>query len=252
VITGIRIRNYKGIKGTEVRDLGSFHVLAGPNGSGKSSFLDAIEFIKDCVTLSPLSAVEMRVPNFRDLTFNRHGGTLEFDLYLRLEEPEKRTPSRLHYRLTVSKDDKLGVAVSDELLERVDAKGGKRLLGKTDSGNDFYRRESGTCTDSFQFGRGKLALSLTPQDLQPFPTGNAVRGFLAGGVRFVQLNSVAMREPAAATRPKELELDGTNPARVVGRMLTSGEGDAVERWTEHLRYALEDLESINWAARRAG
>jgi predicted ATPase len=51
-------------------------------------------------------------------------------------------------------------------------------------------------------------------------------------------------------------LDGTNLPRVVGSIIkktstTAGSGDSSEiaRWTEHLRYAIEDLESIGWAAR---
>jgi hypothetical protein len=134
----------------------------------------------------------------------------------------------------------------------------KRILGKTESGNDFYRRESGTYIDSFQFGPTKLALSLTPPDRQRYPTGNAVRDFLARGVRFVQLDSVGMRQPAAATRPTELELDGTNLPRVVGSIMGAERGgapshespSAITRWTEHLRYALEDLDAIGWAARQ--
>ncbi len=50
-------------------DLESFHVLVGPNGSGKSTFLDAIEFVKDCLTKGPLQAVEARAPQFRDSIF---------------------------------------------------------------------------------------------------------------------------------------------------------------------------------------
>jgi len=111
--------------------------------------------------------------------------------------------------------------------------------------------------DSFQFGPSKLALSLIPPDLQKYPTGNAVKNFLSQGVRYIQLDSRAMRQPAPATRPTELELDGTNLPRVVGSLLRNGSGgkpsaegrSAIKRWTEHLRYALDDLESIGWAAR---
>jgi hypothetical protein len=138
-------------------------------------------------------------------------------------------------------------------------RGESRLLGKTSKGKDFYQRETGTYQDSFEFGLQKLALSLTPPDLQKYPTGNAVKGFLMDGIRYIQLNSVAMRWPAAATRPVELELDGTNLPRVVGSLLRNGtkgtvrsEGKlAIERWTAHLRYALEDLEAIEWATREA-
>jgi len=242
-------------------DLDSFHVLVGPNGSGKSTFLDAIEFVKDCVTKGPLLAVESRAPQFRDLTFGRQGGPIEFDLRLRFPRSPERELGTLHYRLVISMDERVGVAVAEELLQRSDpkskSKSERRVLGKTATGNDFYRRESKTYTDSFQFGPTKLALSLTPPDIQRYPTGNAVRAFLAGGVRFIQLDSVAMRQPVAATRPTELELDGTNLPRVVGSIIKNGlqvaspsEHDSpITRWTEHLRYAIEDLESIGWAAR---
>jgi hypothetical protein len=214
----------------------------------------------------PVAAVEERVPEYRDLTFLRQGGPIEFDLHLRFFEPPGDALGALHYRLALTSDEKLGVKVSEELLSRighrVSSLPGKkpgsdtRLLGITDSGSVFYRRESGTYRDSFQFGPGRLALSLTPPDLQKYPTGNFVKNFLEQGVRFVQLNSAAMRHPAPATRPTELELDGTNLPRVVGSLLKNGPGRsgsegraAIARWTEHLRYALEDLESIGWAAR---
>ena len=74
MIIGVKIRNYKGIAKSPLIELDSFHVLVGPNGSGKSTFLEAIKFVKDCVTESPLKAVERRVPEFRDLTFRRQGG----------------------------------------------------------------------------------------------------------------------------------------------------------------------------------
>jgi predicted ATPase len=286
VITAIKIRNYKGIKESPWLDLDPFHVLVGPNGSGKSTFLDAIEFVKSCLVSGPLAAVEQRVPDYRDLTFLRQGGPIEFDLRLRFFTPPGDASGALHYRLGLVADERLGIRVSEELLERVEAgaKPGKRtrLVGKTNSGNDFYRRESGTYLDSFQFGPGKLALSLTPPDTQKYPTGNVVRDFLAQGVRYIQLNSAAMRQPAPATRPTELELDGTNLPRVVGSLLRNGSSarsgfergkfpgldamrvgrtdpiersnadgrSAVARWTDHLRYALQDLESIGWATRQ--
>jgi predicted ATPase len=261
VITAIQIRNYKGIKSIPWLDLGQFHVLVGPNGSGKSTFLDAIEFVKDCVTEGPLRAVERRVPDFLDLTFRRKGGPIELGLRLEVAQARDLKADTLEYSLVISRDDRTGVAVKDEVLSHTDSgehRRERRILGKTQTGNDFYRRESGTYTDSFQFGPTKLALSLTPPDVQRYPTGNAVKEFLSRGVRFVQLDSVAMRQPAAATRPSELELDGTNLPRVVGNMLrihpgpvpSAPEKSAISRWTEHLRYALEDLESIGWAARK--
>ena len=185
----------------------------------------------------------------------RGGGLIEFDIDLDLSSmlPNGKG-SDLHYRLAIAADERLGVRVFEETLERKSRPRPVRLLGKTTTGKDVYRREAGTYQDVFVFGADKLALSLTSPDETRYPTGNAVKSFLMEGLRYIQLNSPAMRDPAPATRPTELELDGTNLARVVGRLARSAAADdseALERWTSHLRYALEDLESIGWAARQA-
>src|ERR1039457_1034262 len=128
--------------------LDQFQVLVGPNGSGKSTFLEAIDFVKSCVVGGPLKAVEQRAPEYRDLTFLRQGGPIEFDLRLRfLDTPVDL--GTLHYRLALMSDELLGVRVSEELLKRLphdsEPGTGMRLLGKRrTSENDFYRRESGT------------------------------------------------------------------------------------------------------------
>jgi predicted ATPase len=101
-------------------DLDPFHVLVGPNGSGKSTFLDAIQFVKDCVTDGPLRAVEARAPEFRDLTFRRQGGPIEFDLRLRFSQPPEQELGTLHYRLVIATDERVGVAVAEESLERIE------------------------------------------------------------------------------------------------------------------------------------
>ena len=257
MIAGIKIVNYKAIQATPRIEISNFHVLVGPNGSGKSTFLDAIEFIKSCLVHGPAAAVEQRVPDFRDLTYMRHGGPIQLEISLNLPDPAPdRADNLLKYKLEIAADAKLGVRVADESLVRIhrEDSGSERvtkLLGKTKTGGDVYKREVGRYMDSFQFGPTKLSLSLTPPDLQRYPTANAVKSFFAEGVRYIQLNSVAMRQPAQATRPTTLDLDGTNLARVVGQLQKSRKGAAaIDRWISHLRYALDDLEGIHWASRQ--
>ncbi|MDR0702524.1 MAG: AAA family ATPase [Azoarcus sp.] len=292
MIVGLTVKNFKGIRAVDDLPLSDFHVLVGPNGVGKTTFLDAIDFVRDCLTHGPVAAVESRhIADFNDLTWLRKGGVIEIEMWLDLSGQLSSVADDLfHYRLAIQQDAKLGVCVDDEQLRQVSRSSLsnsnklelrpkarlKRLLGKTTKGTDFYSREKGTYQDSFNFGLDKLTLALTPPDEERYPTANAVRRFLMQGVRYIQLNSPAMRLPCPATRPIDLELDGTNLARVVGRFLLGANapkngdfgiklmhgmskdgtywaepGSAVARWTEHLRYALPDLENIGWAKRQA-
>ncbi|MBP4034461.1 AAA family ATPase [Aeromonas sp. PrichA-15] len=276
MIVGLSIKNYKGIRELRNLPLAAFHVLVGPNGVGKTTFLDAIDFVRDCLENGPAAAVASRhASDFNDLTWMRQGGSIEIELWLDLSAIRPAlAESLLNYRLAIRADVDLGIRVDEELLRQYskawlpageslnfsDKVKPKRLLGKTSKGTDFYSREKGSYQDSFNFGQEKLTLGLTPPDEERYPTANAVRRFLMQGVRYIQLNSPAMRLPCSATRPADLELDGTNLARLVGRLIGVNGGlgpywaepdTPVARWAEHLRYALPELKQIGWARRQA-
>lgn len=60
MIVGITIRNFKSIREIVDLPISRFHVLLGPNGSGKTTFLDALDFVRDCLSASPATAVAKR------------------------------------------------------------------------------------------------------------------------------------------------------------------------------------------------
>ncbi len=276
MITGITIRNFKSIREVIHLPLGGFHVLVGANASGKSTFLDALHFVRDCLDMGPLKAVEKRaIPDFDDLTFMRHGGDIQIELWFdgaSLIESQKE--NLIQYKMSVGKDDRLGICLRDESLHQYPKSGQlpgepfvfkgnlkiKRLLWKTSNGTDHYRRENSTHQDSYTFGMERSTLSLTPPDDERYPTANAIKHFLMQGIRYIQLNSPAMRLPCPATRGTELELDGSNLARVVGRLRGQNntglgqneifkQSDAMTLWVNHLRYALPSLQEIGWDRR---
>ncbi len=101
MIVGISIKNYKGIHEVTNLSLSRFHVLVGPNGVGKTTFLDAIDFVRDCLAHSPAIAVESRhIADFNDLTWMRKGGTIEVELWLDLSDGQGR---QVHRRSSISR-----------------------------------------------------------------------------------------------------------------------------------------------------
>ncbi len=269
MIVGISIKNFKSIRELKMLSLNRFHLLTGPNASGKTTFLDVFDFIRDCLANGPLRATESRVPRFDDLTWMRQGGVVGIELWLDISQLlESQKGNLFRYRLGICKDNRLGVRVCEESLHRYpkirhlpDSRSepvGKaaplKLLGKTEKGTDFYRRENRKQKDSFAFGTDRSALSLTPPDESRYPSANAIRRLLTDGIRYIRINSGMMRLPCPATSPSELAPDGANLARVVGRLLNKndkfGKSDVMERWTDHLRYALPDLREIVWDSRQ--
>ena len=103
MIVGLTIRNFRSIREIVDLPLRDFHVLVGPNGSGKTTFLDAIDFVRDCLVMGPAGAVEARnINDFNDLTWMRRGGAVEIAVWLKLGPQGSDLPEfLLKYRILV-------------------------------------------------------------------------------------------------------------------------------------------------------
>jgi predicted ATPase len=240
VISGIEVQNFKGFRHLKLSELGPFHVLAGPNGSGKSSFFEILEFVKDLLLFDVREAVSRRqVSSLRDLTFDRLGGSISFDIALD-EGLFQRKPTR--YQLTIAESTDSGVIIVSEVL----LVSSNKLVWRTGDSPVYYAREDGLGEDYFSFPWARSALSQVPPDERRYPTANRVKNLLVGGVQMLELNGGRMGMPCApSVSAEELLPNGNNLARVVGRLLRG----RADEWIDHLRLALEDLESISWRQR---
>ena len=276
MIVGLTIRNFRSIREIVDLPLRDFHVLVGPNGSGKTTFLDAIDFVRDCLVMGPAGAVEARnINDFNDLTWMRRGGAVEIAVWLKLGPQGSDLPEfLLKYRILVDQNATDGVFIRDEELLRYrliaqmpttalqfDTRvKPSRLLGKPFLDMALFEREAGNLPVALAVGSDRLALGITPPDDKLYPTVNAVRRFLLNGIHAIRLDSQAMSLPCPVTSRSILEPDGTNLARVVGRLIVPPAGfgphwplpeTPIAIWAEHLRYALPDLAAIGWARRQA-
>jgi predicted ATPase len=216
-------------------------VLAGPNGSGKSSFFEILEFVKDLLLLDVAEAVGRRqVSSLRDLTFNRAGGDIEFQITL---EHSLFGGECVVYSLTLKDAADSGVEIAAEWLRS----SSNLMVERTSNGRSGYAREIEARIDYFSFPVNRPALALVPPDEQLYRTANRVKKLLTAGIQSLRLDSRLMGTPCPPRlTAAELLPDGRNLARVAGRL----PGDRTEEWVYHLRLALEDLETISCRKRK--
>ena len=257
MITGITIRNFKGIREIVNLPLSRFHVLVGSNGSGKSTFLSAINFVHDCVVSSPREAVEKRhIADLKDLTWMRKGGAIEIDIHMDLaRQLPALEGSRLSYRLAIDQTAELGLIVKEEELRHLKSNGDWKTLLFKDGPGAFFTEHDGHVHPHIH-GVEALALSRIPSNGEnDYPMTKLARHFLIHGVRCLQINSRAMRLPCPATAPTILMRDGSNLPRIIGNLLGKPEGwgphwaqpdSQLAMWIDHLRYVPLDIENIGW------
>jgi len=279
LIEALRYRSLLDVR----QPISDFHVLVGPNASGKSTFLDVVGFLGDLLKTDVASAVRKRSPNFQNLVWMGQGDRFELAIELRIpEQRRKRLDSlfaRARYEVSVGLDARDQLAIVSEALwlkpangevereprilfpelreprktivvpERSRApKGWKKVVSKTQEGNDYFSSETTRWNNPFRLGSHRLALANLPEDEERFPVATWTKRFLLDGIQLLVLNGEAMRRPAAPGMPLEFQPDGSNLPWAV-EDLKQRNPQSFDRWIRHVRTSLPHIRDIDTVER---
>ncbi len=121
--------------------------------------------------------------------------------------------------------------------------GWRRVVSKTDSGNDYFKSETTGWNNQFRLGPNKSALANLPEDQERFPVATWVKRVLMEGLQTVVLSAESMRSPSAPGSPTRFLPDGSNLPWVV-ESLARENPERFSRWVRHLRTAVPDILNV--------
>lgn len=281
MLTRIEALHYRALRYIN-QEISPFQVLIGPNASGKSTFLDVVAFIADIITKPSLSeAVRERAPDLRDLTWLRESDWLELAIEARIpDEIETNYPLlRYEVRIGINSDtgelELLGESlwfisentnpntnyqtsffpeslkapkrITRESNQRTPT-GWRKILNKTEVGNDYFRSETTEWNNMFRLGPKRATLANLPEDESRFPASVWFKRFVSEGVQRIMLNSEALRRPNPPQSPRTFLPDGSNLPWVIFD-LEQNYPDMLDGWIEHIRTALPDVKNIRTVER---
>jgi len=277
MITKLEALFFKGFKHIEIK-LKDYNVLVGPNASGKSSFLDILTFFKDVLNDGPIRAVELRCADFRELVWNREKDYFELALEIKLPTTIQTNYQKCRYELRISFDSTNGIIIENEALWFIRGKnnsvkqkkkeeqlylfpedktppphiitqskrtptGWRKIVSKSERGNDFFRSETSDWNIVYRFGPKKASLARIPEDENKFPLAIWVKNLLMEGIQYIQLNSTEMKYPCRPDASVYFEPDGSNLPKVI-KHLKEESFVSFTRWADHVKTALPDIEEI--------
>jgi len=260
------------------QELGRFQVLVGPNASGKSTFLDAVAFLGDLLRDGPEAAISRRAWRMEELVWNQGGSRFEIAVEMSLPEDKRnagKNYSICRYEVAVGPDERSGqirvLAETLWLCPRSEVRGpsqrrlfpaepeppstiivgarrtppGWRPVVKKieESGNDYFKSETGEWNSQFRFGPAKAAFANLPEDPIKFPVATWAKRFLMEGIQGLALNSLAMRQPSAPALGIGFRPDGSNLPFVVKR-LQKEDVKRFNSWIDHVHTAMPDLKGV--------
>jgi len=273
MISSIEISGYKALNAVRVR-LSPFQALVGPNASGKSTFFDALLLVRDILNTDLRKAVfgdtkadiALRAADPLELSWLRKGGhlliALEADIPDHLRSLLRTDYAIARYELAIDLDKLLFAAENmwliparsstayamQPLFSRKSSfqkgKSWRNVVRKvSDSGNDYFRSEKTKWQSLFRLGPTKSAFANLPEDEEKFPVSTWFKRLLKEGIHQLVLDAEAMRLPAPVASSAQFLADGANLPWVV-RYLEEKAPERLKDWIEHLKLALDGLESI--------
>lgn len=111
------------------------------------------------------------------------------------------------------------------------------------SGNDYYKSESGQWNIQYRVGERKAALSGLPDDNSRFPIAIWLRNLLLDGIQVLALNSAAMRRPVSPSLSRSFHVEGANLPLVI-QDLERNYPHRHRDWVAHLGTILPELKDV--------
>ena len=279
MISRIEALNYRSLRYVSQK-ISPFNILVGPNASGKTTFLDAVAFIGDLLKNGPEESIRRRARSIEEITWNRLGK--RFELAIEFELPanwqrskNNNTYHQCRYEIALGysseneaalinevfwlkpieqqpKDQQLNIEFPAEhpLVDTIlvaprkhSPAGWRKVVNKiSESGNDWFKAESGEWNNLFRLGPRKSSLANLPEDEQKFPASTWAKRLLMEGVQVLALNSIAMRQPCSPLAARRFVPDGSNLPIAIRELQKNQR--RFKSWLAHLQTALPDIHAI--------
>jgi len=275
----LEVRHYKCLRYIQQR-LQPFQVLIGPNASGKSTFLDVITLLREIIQDGPEAAVERRARSCRELVWMQTGD--DFEIAVELKVPDDLAQQHAYpfcrYEVRIGVDPDFGgvrsLVENFWLLSRKRNRfsrrqfhqptlfpserrvpktivheprkhtppGRRKVMSITEKGRVYFRSETTDWSIRLGVVKDQAAFSKLPEE-ERFPIATWAKKVLTEGIRFLMLNSKAMREPCRPDAPRTFQPDGSNLPKVI-QTLRKEERSRFQQWLRHVRTFLPDVRDI--------
>jgi predicted ATPase len=270
----IEAKDYKCLRYIRQR-LEPFQILVGANASGKTTFLDVVGFLQDLLRDGVERAVRKRARTLRELVWMQQGDGFELAIEAVLPESlrESRAPHNIvRYEVQIitaetgeiqiqtenlwlideSRDVRRTLPLQlgpfpaspnppDTILKRRTPTGWRKVVGRGEEGRVHVRSETSGWNIGLRPPLDRAGLTVVPEE-ERFLAAIYMRDLLLKGVQTLMLQSVSMREPCPPDAPEVFQPSGSNLPIAVRKL--QQEPMRLQRWLNHLRTVLSDIERI--------